>query len=69
MSLFTATDLADPKEGLELKESLKQFQLPVAESFIRFSNRSIGLADDPVRAHILFEVIVYSILFVIGAFR
>lgn len=77
MGLFILTDQngqeeyleksLQPKDSFELKENFKQ--LPVAEPFIWFGNRSVGLADDPVRAHILFEVIVYSILFVIGAFR
>lgn len=40
-------------------------KLPVAEAFVIFRNDTAG---DQVRAHILFEVIVYSILFVIGAF-
>ena len=66
MSLFIVS-ARNGEESIEPKENLKH--LPLAEAFIRFGNRSAGLVDDPVRAHILFEVIVYSILFVIGAFR
>lgn len=67
MSLLVPADRnGELRQDLELN---RHRGLPAAEAFVQFVNRSSGIANDPVRAHILFEVIVYSILFVIGAFR
>lgn len=70
MQMLIAANQANDLTDLNLAENFSNNFMPIPQAFVfkGFGNESSDSKLDQVRAHILFEVIIYSILFIIGAF-